>query len=351
MDIAIVGASGSCGRQLAIQLLDRSVLGPDARLQLVGRRGGASEHTLIGLRTDLRDAFTDDAPWLEVVLDAESIAADIVVMLAGATVSRDPGASTDRAALVAENQAVFDTYATALARRPGRPPLVVVQSNPVEDGVDAFARAMGRHRVLGAGAWSDTLRFRREIADGLGLRRPDVRGTVLGQHGDHMVPLWSSVRAIGRSDDEVDSWVAAQREGRSLADLPDEIQTAKLAMLARVRAGQVQEAHDEINLLPADLRAAIKPFFVHFTAGHTTEVVTAHAVADLLMMVTQGHEAVVPAQIVLEGELDGLHGVGAVPVVAGPTGWTTTVDIPLASDERAALERAVAAGAVESTAS
>ena len=59
MDVAIIGAGGVCGRQVAMQLIEARVLPASARLQLVGHRGGESEHELWGLRADLQDAFAD----------------------------------------------------------------------------------------------------------------------------------------------------------------------------------------------------------------------------------------------------------------------------------------------------
>ena len=92
MNVAIVGAGGSCGRQLAAQLLEQRTRPTSSRMQLVGHPGGRSEHELWGLRADLEDAFVDHAPAIEVVLKPSAIDADLVVMLAGATISTDPNA-------------------------------------------------------------------------------------------------------------------------------------------------------------------------------------------------------------------------------------------------------------------
>jgi malate dehydrogenase len=152
MNVAIVGAAGSCGRQLAAQLLDRRILPTSGHLQLVSHQGGHSADELWGLRADLEDAFVDNAPSVEVVPEPSAIDADLVVMLAGATVSTDPNATIDRTVLGHINRQIFEEYADALASRPGFPPTVVVQSNPVELGVQVFAERLGRQRVLGTAA-------------------------------------------------------------------------------------------------------------------------------------------------------------------------------------------------------
>ena len=59
MDIAIIGANGDVGRQLAVQIVAHQLLSPRSRLQLVGRRDGASHRALHGLRADLYDAFAE----------------------------------------------------------------------------------------------------------------------------------------------------------------------------------------------------------------------------------------------------------------------------------------------------
>lgn len=343
MDVAIIGAAGSCGRQLAAQLLERAVLPASARLQLVGHRGGRGEHEFWGLRADLEDAFEDDAPEIELVLDAEDIDASLVVMLAGATVPNDPGKPTDRAALGHTNLRIFRQYADVLARRAGAPPTVIVQSNPVELGVAVFAERLGRHRVLGAGAWSDTLRLRAEIAADLGVRRPQVHVPVLGQHGDNLVPVWSRLQVQGLDEARVADYVASVCSGRDLAALPTAVREERERMVTSVRNGDVDAAYEHIRSLPPDLRVAVKPFFTHFTSGHTTEIVTARAVADIVAALVAGEERLLPAQVALDGEWLGIEGVIAAPVALGPTGWDQVIPIELLEREATAVRAAAAA--------
>jgi len=348
MDVAIIGASGSCGRQLAAQLLEQRVLPATARLQLVGHRGGKGEHELWGLRADLEDAFEDDAPTLDLAFEPSSISAELVVMLAGATVPPDPDARADRAALGRTNHAMFVHYARALAARGGQPPVVIVQSNPVELGVQVFADHLGRHRVLGAGAWSDTLRMRAEVAADLGIRRPQVRLPVFGQHGDHPVPAWSRLAVRGLDGPELAAYVARVRGGRSLAGMPDEIAAERQRMLQAVREGHIEAAYSRIEGLAPDLRAAVKPFFTHFTSGHTTEIVTAHAVADIIASVVSGAQRLIPAQVALDGEWLGIEGVVGAPVVLGGDLWQQVLPLVLADDEVEAVRGAADAVAAAS---
>lgn len=339
MDVAIVGAAGACGRQVAMQLLDRRVIPSTARLQLVGHRGGASEHELWGLRADLQDAFADWAPRIELVFTPQEVNADIVVMMAGATVSLDPGAPVDRLALGRLNAEMFTEYAVALAKLP-QPPKVVVQSNPVELGVHIFAQHLPPERVLGAAGWSDTLRFRHELAVEFCVPRPRVSAMVLGQHGDYLVPLWSSVQIQGMSQEEVTAGIEQIRRGRRLADLPEEVTAERAFMLALIRQHRIQDAYERVRALPADQRVAVKPFFTAFTSGRTTEVVTAHAALDIVAAIVDGTAMSFPAQVLSQGGWNKLSAPVATPVFLGTHGWNQDLGVSLAEDELVALASA-----------
>ena len=290
-----------------------------------------------GLRGDAADAFDEIAPTLDIVFDPHQITAGVVVVLAGATISTDPNVPADRTALAATNTAMFTEYAEALAAR-DHPPIVVVQSNPVELGVKIFSRRLPRRSVLGAAGFSDSLRFGREVARDLGVARRDVRALVLGEHGDRMVPLWSQLQVRGRDAAEYAEQV---RAGRQLSDLPDEIRAGKAQMLDLVKSGDIAAAYAYVESLPADVRFAVKPFFTHFTAGRTTEAATANAAAWLVSMLINGFPLMVSAQVRLEGDFHELHGVTAVPLILSPTGWSRTVAMDLAEDELDLLSASV----------
>ncbi|MFH1981872.1 MAG: lactate dehydrogenase [Pseudomonadota bacterium] len=351
MNVSIIGAAGHCGRQVAAQLLDENLLPPSARVQLVGHHGGSSEHELWGLRADLEDAFVDHAPSIEVVLDPDAVDGDLVVMLAGVTISTDPNAPIDRAALGKTNGRIFANYADALAARPGRPPVVIVQSNPVELGVKIFAERLGPRQVLGAGALSDTLRLRAEIAADMGVARPRVNTFMLGQHGDHAVALWSQLRVSGVPAAAVEALCGKSRAGRTMAEFPNESRTHKGRMLQLVKSGQIEAAYAYVQALPADLRAVVKPFFTHFTTGHTTEMATAHAVLEMVRAFVGSDLRVIPAQVALAGEWLDIHGVVAAPVVIGLDGWQSVYPLAPRPDEAAAIVAAAGAIATANAAS
>ena len=150
MDVAILGASGDCGRAIAAQLVAARVLATTERLQLVGRREGNSGSVLHGLVSDLTDAYAEHVPYLDVALSPDEIVADLWVVSAGATVPPNLAkAGASRGGLAEGNAPVFRAYAEALARYGQGTEIVIVVSNPVELGVAYFAEAIGRSRVIG----------------------------------------------------------------------------------------------------------------------------------------------------------------------------------------------------------
>ncbi len=339
MKLAIIGATGSCGRQVAAQLLDRGILPPDGSLHLIGHAGGAHESELWGLRADLLDAFADRAPKIAVGTDVAQSGADVVVMMAGATVTRD---TTERAQLAAMNYRIFSEAASDVARMDAEP-TVIVQSNPVELAIELFAEVVSRYRIIGAAAWSDSLRFRREIAAELGVKRPQVDAEMWGQHGDHLVPMWSGVRARGVEQTRLDDLVGRATTDRSVVDLPAEIRSVRDHALSLVTRDAVGDAYAFIQEQQPDVRAAVKPFFTHFTAGRTTELATAHAVADVVSFLSAGVRATIPAQVMLDNEWSGLRGPLAVPVLLEPHGWRQVVTQQIDASEERALDAAMQA--------
>ena len=337
MDVAILGASGDCGRAIAGQLVAARLLATTERLQLVGRRGGASASILHGLVSDLTDAYAEHVPYLDVALDPEDIVADLWIVAAGATVPPNMGkGGPTRAALATGNAPVMAAYAQALAKYGQGTEIVIVVTNPVELGVAYFAEAIGRDRVIGIGAYSDTLRFRREIAAALGVRRQRVSGFMLGEHGDAQVPVWSSVQVHGMDAAELAGTVARLRHDATLDDFAETCVRERKAVTELLAAGRVAEAFTRVDALAPDVRVIVKPYVTHLS-GSKTVLATASVTVDLVRTLLDGREVLVAGQALLEGDFYGMHGVLGVPVVAGANGISRVVEIPLTDPEHARL--------------
>jgi L-lactate dehydrogenase len=76
---------------------------------------------------------------------------------------------------------------------------VLVVSNPVDVLTYLAVKRLGLRwqRVIGLGTQLDTARFRSLIAQRLKLPPRQVQAMILGEHGDSMVPIWSSATLSG----------------------------------------------------------------------------------------------------------------------------------------------------------
>jgi L-lactate dehydrogenase len=76
---------------------------------------------------------------------------------------------------------------------------LVVVSNPVDVLTYLAAQRSGLpwQRVLGLGTQLDTARFRGYLARALQVPASQVQAMILGEHGDSMVPIWSSATVAG----------------------------------------------------------------------------------------------------------------------------------------------------------
>ncbi len=335
MDVAVIGASGDCGREIVSQLLNERVLSPSERLQLVGRSEPASAGKLYGMRTDLSDAYAEIAPELDVALQPEEVVADVIVMAAGATTGNKP---ISREALAETNLPIFRTYAEAIEKYGHGHEIVLIVTNPVELAVEVFSQHLERHRVIGIGAYSDSLRFRREIANTLGVRRQLVQGFVVGEHGDDMVPLWSSVRIHGMDEEEMLTTINRLRgnangnEVRRISQFPAELKSAKQTAIDYLNSGEIRKAFEYVDRLPSDLRVVIRPYITQ-VSGAKTAAATANVTVDLVRTLLDGREVVVSGQVRLDGEFYDIHTSIGVPIVVSTQGWTQVVPIQLWDDE------------------
>ncbi|MEL6939420.1 MAG: malate dehydrogenase [Cyanobacteria bacterium J06598_1] len=336
MDVSIIGASGDCGREIVAQLVVLGVLAPTERLQLVGRENGRSAQLLYGLCSDLSDAYAEKAPIFDVALSPEEMVADVVVMTAGATVG---GKVTSRAELAAINLPIFETYAKALATYGYGHEVVIIVTNPVELAVEVFSRYLGRHRVIGVGAYSDTLRFRREIAADLGVRRQRIQGFVVGEHGPGMVPLWSSVRIHGMTKDELRATRRRVQRDRKIQQFPAEVLEQQGVVKGLVKTGDMPAAYRYVDSLAPDLRVLLKPFVTQLS-GAKTIAATANVTVDLVQNLLQGREIVISGQVKLEGEFYDIRTPLGVPIVVTPSGWRRVVNLQLWAEEAELLQQA-----------
>jgi L-lactate dehydrogenase len=125
-------------------------------------------------------------------------AADSDMFLITAGLRRKPDES--RLDLINRNVALFlqilDSIKSSGFRKDAQ---VFVVSNPVDILTQLAVQRLGLpwQQVYGLGTMLDTSRFSSFIADELKLAPTQVKALILGEHGDSMVPIWSSAAVNG----------------------------------------------------------------------------------------------------------------------------------------------------------
>jgi malate dehydrogenase len=328
ISISIIGASGAVGSTLATHILRSDLLGANDRLQLVGRGLAASSARLLATRIDLLDAFDQEGVDIEVVPNIEDVDGDIVVICAGNTISAK---TTNRRELGAMNLPIFEQIADACAVHVPES-LFIVVSNPVELAVQVLSRKLPRHRVLGMGAQQDSLRFARAIAKDLSISRHDVRASVLGEHGQAMVPLWSSVE-LKFADPVLHGVLAQLQEFSEAFPLADRVAALQAQVTALLRGEEIAEAYEAARRALPDARIMVEPMITGHTM-HSTPNATANATLHCISAAIRNHHIRIHGQVSLEGECLDLAGVCGVPLHVSREGWKTAPLTKLTGEEQ-----------------
>ncbi len=122
--------------------------------------------------------------------------ADIICITAG--LRRKPDES--RLALINRNVELFKTILSSVQSAGLKADaMILVVSNPVDILTYLAEKALGLSsgRVLGLGTLLDTLRFRSLLAMNLKAPATQLEAMIIGEHGDSMVPVWSSAYIAG----------------------------------------------------------------------------------------------------------------------------------------------------------
>jgi len=129
--------------------------------------------------------------------------ADVVVITAG--IPRSPGQT--RIDLAGDNAPIMEEIGASLSEH-NDDFVTVTTSNPV-DLLNRHLYESGdrdRHQVVGFGGRLDSARFRYVLSERFDAPAGNVEATILGEHGDAQVPVFSKVRVNGRDlafdDDE-----------------------------------------------------------------------------------------------------------------------------------------------------
>lgn len=190
MKVSIIGGGGRVGSCAAFALQSQGVV---SEIQLLD----ADRKRAAGEALDLLHgtAFCADQRIYEG--DYERAAnSDIFIITAG--LRRKPDES--RLDLIHRNTDLFRQILQSI-RAAGhlKSAKVFVISNPVDILTHLAIEELDLpfRQIFGLGTMLDTARFCSLIADALGLAATQVRALILGEHGDSMLPIWSSASVNG----------------------------------------------------------------------------------------------------------------------------------------------------------
>lgn len=190
MKVGIIGA-GTVARASALALVMR---GPANEVVVVDRTRKKAE----GLVTDLRyGAVLSPAVTLRAGDYPDLAGAELVMLTAG--VNEKSGGATDRSdpegrlKLLAKNAGIFRDIVPHIAKAAPDSVLLVV-TDPPDPLADVVRTVAPEQRVISAGTYLDSLRFRVHLARRLDVHPDAVDAMVLGEHGTSSVFLWSAAR-------------------------------------------------------------------------------------------------------------------------------------------------------------
>jgi L-lactate dehydrogenase len=201
MKVSIVGAGGLVGSCAAFALQCSGVV---REIGLIDVNQDAAE----GQALDLLHGSPSTSDQVISAGGYEHVSdSDVICITAG--LRRKPDES--RLDLINRNTDLFMSILSNVASAGVKPSAVVfVVSNPVDILTFLAAKTLNlpESQVLGLGTQLDTIRFRSLIARQLKTPPTQTSALILGEHGDSMVPIWSSASVAGLPLEKFPGWNA-----------------------------------------------------------------------------------------------------------------------------------------------
>lgn len=233
---------------------------------------------------------------------APTAGSDVVVITAG--IPRKPGMSRDD--LLNTNAGIVKAVSAQVAAHSPEAILIVV-SNPLDAMAHVALRTTGfpKNRVIGMAGVLDSARMATFLAEALSVSVEDIQPTVLGGHGDTMVPLARYTTVAGVPVTEL---------------LPKD----KLdAILQRTRDGG------------AEIVKLLKTGSAYYAPSAS--------VVAMVKAILLDKKRILPCAAYLEGEYGARGLFLGVPVKLGARGVEQIISLSLTADEKTALQKSIGA--------
>ncbi len=289
--VSVIGAAGTVGAAAGYAIAQR-----DLADELVFVDIPDKEEETVGQAADVNHGIAYDANTTVRQGDyAATAGSDVVVITAG--IPRSPGQT--RLDLAEDNAPIIEDIEASLSEH-SDDFVTVTTSNPV-DLLNRHLYETGdrpREQVIGFGGRLDSARFRYVLAERFDTAVQNVEATIMGEHGDAQVPVFSKVRVDGRDP-------AFSPEER--ADILESLQESAMDVIERKGA---------------------------------TEWGPATGVAHVVEAILEDTGEVLPCSIALEGEYGHSDTAVGVPVKLGANGVEEVVEWDLSGPEEDNLTEA-----------
>ncbi|MFC7176598.1 malate dehydrogenase [Halosegnis marinus] len=289
--VSIIGAAGTVGAAAGYNLALRDVVDelvfvdiPDMEEKTVGQAADTNHGIAYDSNTVVRQGDY-----------SATEGSDVVVITAG--IPRKEGQT--RIDLAGDNAPIMEDIGASIAEY-NDDFVSVTTSNPV-DLLNRHLYEAGdrdRHKVVGFGGRLDSARFRYVLSERFDVPVKNVEATILGEHGDAQVPVFSKVRVDGRDPE----FSPDERE-----EILGDLQESAMDVISRKGA---------------------------------TQWGPATGVAHMVEAILNDTGAVLPGSLALDGEFGYEDTAFGVPVKLGSNGVEEVVEWELDDYERELMDEA-----------
>ncbi|MGV8144031.1 MAG: malate dehydrogenase [Methanothermobacter sp.] len=298
MKVSVIGASGKVGRTSAFCLAEENMV---SKLVLFSREKSLPK--IEGESLDMYDAMAAKDIRISIVASSEMENlhdSDVVVIAAG--VPRREGMS--RSEIAIPNAKVIAEYSRMVAKYSPNS-IILVVTNPVDVMTYVALKASGfdRSKVFGLGNHLDSLRLRNMLAKHFNIHVSEIHTRVIGEHGDHMVPLVSSTSIGG-------------------------------ILLKNYALGNTIDIEGMV-------KKVINAGSYVISKKGSTEFGPAYAIANIISTVLNDEKKILTVSAYLDGEIEGIKDVClGVPVKLGINGIERIIPIKMSDNETEAFKSA-----------
>jgi malate dehydrogenase len=236
--VSVVGAAGTVGAAAGYNIALRDICDelvfvdiPEKEDETVGQAADTNHGVAYDSNTTVRQGGYEATE-----------GSDVVVITAG--IPRQPGQT--RIDLAGDNAPIMEDIGSSLAEY-NDDFVSITTSNPV-DLLNRHLYEAGdrdRHSVIGFGGRLDSARFRYVLSERFDAPVQNVEATILGEHGDAQVPVFSKVRVDGADPDFSDD----EKE-----EILGELQASAMDVIERKGATQWGPATGVAHMVEAVLR-------------------------------------------------------------------------------------------------